>query len=639
MPPYPNIQLLILLLLCSTIMLHAQDSIDDWSGKNLSNKERGDLALLNLKYNEADSLYDLALKKEVTAIDKIKLLLQKNEILIQTGKTRFISFNLKKIEHLLDKTDDPDLLYEYHYQYSIYYQRTNNFISELEHLLQAKKYIKEDDDFKIIEINHLTSIIYYCLKDYKSALAIFEENLAYNESKQMHDKALLSYYGIADCHLNMGHTKEAKRITQHILAFSEETGASNSIGYAYSLMSSILIKESKLDSALVFANQGIEISLLQKDNKEVAENYFNKAQIFFIREQYKDAIKWAVMADEIRDYYDFNLNELLANSYAAIGDHQQAFRIMSEMREEQIKKEENSQSFRTASELLRVNFEREQQVQGFLTQQKLQNLQMAYGIFAIVGILLIAIPFIAVQYANKKELDEYYQELVEKNEDLSYFAYICSHDLKESVRNIGSFTGLIEHKIQREAPGVDYKDYFNIIDSGVSTLSKIIDSLKMFAEANRSEANEYRHILLKDVVENALFNMRDIIGSKEVEIEIEDRIQTAVNTSEYAMYHIIYNVVKNAVHHNMETHPKITIELTKDLDWNTISIQDNGPGISKDHLEYIFKPFKTLKNKSISNSSGLGLSICKKLINNLNGNIWATSQKGQGSTFFIRIPR
>lgn len=237
-----------------------------------------------------------------------------------------------------------------------------------------------------------------------------------------------------------------------------------------------------------------------------------------------------------------------------------------------------------------------------------------------------------------KEKEKAIVDLKARNNNLQQFSYICSHDFKEPLRNIGGYSSLIQKKIADQQLNEQYEEYFEFIDSSVKTLSNITQTLKVFTEVNGREHLESEKIFIQDIFNYTSQNLSELIEEKNAELEFKnDSGKDFIYSSAYGLCLIFDNLIKNALKFNQSEQPKVIVSLEDKKDYLLLTFKDNGTGIEEQYLQYIFEPFNTLNNKNTSNSSGLGLAICKEISNKMGGEIWAESIVGEGSIFYVRL--
>ena len=235
--------------------------------------------------------------------------------------------------------------------------------------------------------------------------------------------------------------------------------------------------------------------------------------------------------------------------------------------------------------------------------------------------------FLLKSYQTK--LEDYIQESRE-------FTYIAAHDLKAPVRGINSFLRLIESKHTDIWDDKDRK-YLDVIFDNVSRMDNLILDLMNYANCTSIEVNNENinvDTLVKDIFENLIKNL-NIPEAKLKTSELPNMIY-----SSNAISLIFKNLINNALkYQTSESIPEIEINCIENkVDW-IFEVKDNGIGIAEEYFETIFKPFKRLHLQSEFAGSGLGLAATKKLIQNLNGDIWVKSKEGEGTNFIFRLPK
>ncbi|MDP5171722.1 MAG: ATP-binding protein [Bacteroidia bacterium] len=282
----------------------------------------------------------------------------------------------------------------------------------------------------------------------------------------------------------------------------------------------------------------------------------------------------------------------------------------------------------------------------------LQGLTNPYDEIFITPCVLIIIVLIIVAYQREityykaqqqqllSDLEAKNKDLEERNEELSHFTYITSHDLKEPIRNISSFTALIERKLTKETPAHSYRQYFQYINVAIDTLLGFVNSLKVFSEVSGEERVLHQPVYFEDGYGQVLFNLHELIQERTAQVTFENELENGLTYQCFSREYLILllqNLIENGIIHNDSEVPIIRVALVKQEGSFLITVADNGKGIPQEYLSHIFEPFKTLHSKSLTQSSGLGLAICRKIVAKIHADIWVESTVEQGSCFFIRL--
>ncbi len=238
---------------------------------------------------------------------------------------------------------------------------------------------------------------------------------------------------------------------------------------------------------------------------------------------------------------------------------------------------------------------------------------------------------------NAEKLREYNDELKRSNQDLEQFAYIASHDLNEPLRMIGNFTGLLARRY-KDNLDEDANQYIDFIEDGVSRMSKLINSLLTYSRVGRKEMT-YRVINLNKLLEVKLLDLSEMIKERDVIIEKEEMPDIFAEKEQIGM--VFYNLINNGIKFNKKEQPKISIKYYDEPneDYWKFSVRDNGIGIEPEYQHRIFEIFKRLHNKRDFAGTGIGLSVCQKIIFRHSGQIWIESTLGEGTTFYFTVSK
>ncbi|TVP53170.1 MAG: PAS domain S-box protein [Mongoliibacter sp.] len=232
---------------------------------------------------------------------------------------------------------------------------------------------------------------------------------------------------------------------------------------------------------------------------------------------------------------------------------------------------------------------------------------------------------------NQKIKDQY-GKLEEVNTALEEFAYVASHDLKTPVRNIRGLLGLVQKKGDTLDPQ-KRNQYFNIIQSASEELSRMIDNLLEYSRSGRiQEEIELVNLpsLMKEVVQQFDSELGELGG--ELKLDVED---CDVRVYPILFKRLLTNLISNAIKYRGDKRPEILISSKADKEKMFFAIKDNGIGIPEDQFDNIFKIFKSLNPNKDSN--GIGLSVCKKIVELHGGNIWLESKVDKGTVFHFTI--
>lgn len=245
----------------------------------------------------------------------------------------------------------------------------------------------------------------------------------------------------------------------------------------------------------------------------------------------------------------------------------------------------------------------------------------------------------------KDDMEVINNKLMKSNRDLEQFAYVASHDLQEPLRKIHTFTEMAEKRSQDEE---QQKLFFQKIKSSARRMSELITAVLNYSRLSRT-AEEYVDIDLNTVVENIKTDFELLISEKNARIENE--MLPVVKGIPLQMHQLCLNLISNAL--KFTDHPPLIrisarqvspAEMHISPDWNAngnyieLIFNDNGFGFDQQYADKIFTIFQRLHDKHSYAGTGIGLALCKKIVDNHNGFIAARSEVGNGSTFYIYLP-
>lgn len=224
-------------------------------------------------------------------------------------------------------------------------------------------------------------------------------------------------------------------------------------------------------------------------------------------------------------------------------------------------------------------------------------------------------------------------ELRRSNEDLSSFAHIVAHDLQSPLRGLTSFAQLIERDAT-ETLTTRQREFLSHIVDNAARMRTLVDALLRFAQVGQGQL-QISAVALGSAVDTALHNLRMQI--EESRAVIRRGALPFVSGDPVQLTQLLQNLVGNALkYRKVNVTPSIGIYVKALPDEVVVSVEDNGEGIAEDQLHKIFEPLKRLHGAEIP-GSGLGLSVCRKIVERHGGRIWVESKPGVGSTFFFSL--
>lgn len=232
------------------------------------------------------------------------------------------------------------------------------------------------------------------------------------------------------------------------------------------------------------------------------------------------------------------------------------------------------------------------------------------------------------------EIEDYARQLELSNEELKLFAHVASHDLREPVRMISSYVELLNRSF-KDGMNPSQADYIKFIKDGALRMDELIADLLQFSKLNNTANKE--NINLNDTVKNIKANLSALIKEKNAQITC-DELPT-IYAGKTHMIQLFQNLISNAVKYNLSTPPAVNIAYSADDENHTFAISDNGIGIPAEFRERVFEIFQRLHSRHEFSGTGIGLTICRKIVDQMNGKIWVEDNPTGGTVFKFSLPK
>ena len=234
----------------------------------------------------------------------------------------------------------------------------------------------------------------------------------------------------------------------------------------------------------------------------------------------------------------------------------------------------------------------------------------------------------------EEELKQTLAELERSNAELEEFAYVASHDLQEPLRMVASYLQLIERRYKNRLDK-DADEFIAFAVDGATRMQKMINKVLLYSRIGK-QSKPLRPIDCEDILDQVVANLAASIQESGV-IVTRDPLPT-VMANDALLIELFQNLIGNAVKFRGKKLPGIHIKAEKKgSDW-VFSVRDNGIGVDPRHAERIFQIFQRLHGRNKYPGTGIGLAVCKKIVERFGGRIWVESETGKGSTFYFTIP-
>jgi PAS domain S-box-containing protein len=235
---------------------------------------------------------------------------------------------------------------------------------------------------------------------------------------------------------------------------------------------------------------------------------------------------------------------------------------------------------------------------------------------------------------SEEHLTKTMEELKRSNDELGRFAYVVSHDLQEPLRMVASYTQLLAQRYKGRLDS-DADEFIAYAVDGCNRMQGLIQDLLSYSRAG-GDGEALRVVSAENALQKALKNLRATIEQSRARVTHDSL--PAIMTDGTQLVQVFQNLIGNAVKYRGAETPQVHVSANKDGNEWIFSVRDNGLGIEPQYFEKIFILFQRLHGQKEFEGTGIGLAMCKKIVDRLGGRIWVESQIDQGSTFYFALP-
>jgi len=462
--------------------------------------------------------------------------------------------------------------------------------------------------------------VYAHLFNYEDALDKYH-NALNNFSDVLTDSTQIGLYNnIGNLYYVQQKNEEAEKHFLKALELSKATNYKEMIAHALTQLGRVYTAQNNLEKALSTAQESQQLLEALGDVNGKQINLINLGDIYFRLKDFDKAIKYTSKGITASTMLKDNDSEIeaymiMANIHRERKDFEQAYKFQSiytTFQQEFSKVQRNRQIL--DMDIKYTIQEKQKEIEQLTKENKYQ----------------------AILLEQRDKIVQKNQQLKEANEELKQFAYVTSHDLKEPLRMIGSYSEII-HKKYNDQLDQNAKEYFGYVSEGVVRMNNLLNDLLKYATIG-SSGKDFVPVKIVDVVDISLMNLKVLIEETGAEIHTDNL--PVIDAIPSLLHQLFQNLIGNAIKFRKPTiKPKIRIEGTETDQHHVISIKDNGIGIAEAYQEKIFIIFQRLHNRKDYEGTGIGLSICMKIMKRLGGNIQVKSAEGQGATFILSFPK
>ncbi|SFS79287.1 ATP-binding protein [Halostagnicola kamekurae] len=235
---------------------------------------------------------------------------------------------------------------------------------------------------------------------------------------------------------------------------------------------------------------------------------------------------------------------------------------------------------------------------------------------------------------RNRELRRVRAELERSNERLEQFAYAASHDLEEPLRMVTSYLSLLEDRYADDLDE-DAEEFIEYAVDGAERMKAMIDALLQYSRVE-TQGEPLEPVDLEEVLATVRKNLE--VQVEESDATIERQTLPRVLGDRGQLQHVFQNLLSNAIEYSEDEPPRVTISADRDDSMWTVSVRDHGIGIPPEHQEDVFEVFERLHTHDEHAGTGIGLALCRRIVERHGGDIWVDSEPGEGATFSLTLP-
>lgn len=396
-------------------------------------------------------------------------------------------------------------------------------------------------------------------------------------------------------------------------------------------------------------------------NREIVDCLKGLSRTQLAHGKYQEAVQSCDQAISQIDSIDMiservALLDIKVKALHAIGNNEGTYRANRELvewsnRDAEVKRESQLKNLGYIHKFESIQAERE-----LLEAENVSNeakLDYRYNLVVLVLSLIGLIFFTSLSYYFQSISKSKYREKLEEsvslrtnelaglnsrleyaNRELENFAYITSHDLKEPLRNIGGFVGLLKTRAPKTIDA-SVREYFDIILANVRQMGDLIEDVLSFSTVHKDHM-KLEKCNLAAIVRDKVSELDTLIKEKDAIVNIGDL--PIIHSNRTQLQIVLKNLIENGLKYNDKDNPELDISYQTRDGHHEIAIKDNGMGVPVEHQKAIFEMFKRLHSRQEYSGTGLGLAICQKVISRFGGEIRLDSEPGLGSVFTIVLP-
>ena len=530
-------------------------------------------------------------------------------------------------------------------------------------------------------------LLYETIGDYEKSVAEYLKSLSIAESRRDKEDIITTLQNLGNVYMLLNDPATATNTIDRAYQLSLQLGDTNQIANVLYDYAGVLRQNGQLEEAMLKSEAALRTYENSKNKIKIARSMVQlgdllteggeldqaKNILLDAMEEYKEYMGVGLSAElsyRIGSLYmkqeEYELAEKFLNESLALAEKHSLKDLLSEVSHELYKLNSARKDYKAALDFLNTYMELNNQMfdeerakniaeiqfrfDADKKEKRLQVLRLERNsilLFAAAGILLVTLVFVGYIARSKnmnnkalenrnKEIEAQNIKLHESNQVLKQFTYVAAHDLKEPLRNIGSFANLLERKFRGKMDD-EANEYLGFIRSGATYLDGLLNDLLSYTQISGQEPAP-EMVDTNSELDQVLLELRPQIMKSGARINFPGDIPDVL-ISKTHLHVLFYHLISNAIKFT-ERAPIVDISFKKIKNQEVlIHFKDNGIGIPKEAGRKVFNLFHRLdKHSGLFEGSGVGLTICQNIVDKYNGSIDFTSEVGEGTIFTVRLP-
>ena len=569
---------------------------------------------------------------------------------------------LQSMEAACTAANDSNLMVELYWGYAMYYGNIGESDKQMEHYLKALEVVRSyapSAEQEAMLLNNIGSTL-YTQEKVAAALAYFEQALALAENSVTKADMLQN---CATLYEELGRSADTvEQYYEEALSLYRQAHDNGGIALVLLKKGRRLDAKGQFEAAMGLYREAEELIEAYDIGHMWYKMYRTLALHHQTRGNYREVVRYAKAAISVvetqQNYFNTaTVYETLHNAYAELGDYEAAYAALYNWT--RLQDTLQSQEMQQRTEELETKYQAEQkEIQNQLLKAQQANAEKSIRnrnlvIAVALLLLLLALGWLGAVLLSARKKREYKealeatvdkrtedlqranQELEQANYELRSFSYIASHDIKEPIRNIGNYAGLINHRLpkpQRTA----FRDYFEIIESSVQQLYTLAEDFTAYISLSKTSAFQLKTVELQELMQRVGAIVQPLIEQKGGDLHVG--ALPPIRSNDSLLFIALKNLVENGLKYNESATPQVEVSYRKASGYHLIAVTDNGMGIEPAYQKQIFQMFKRLHSRDVYEGSGIGLALVELAAQKLDGRVELESTLGEGSTFTLYVP-